>query len=68
MTGEQTAVGIAASVASGRISAAAVIESALARIEAANARLGAFTDVTAQRARDSAAAIDTKTTRVSIPP
>lgn len=49
---------IAAAVATGEIAAAAVIETALARIAALNPKLNAFTDVLAARARATAAAID----------
>ena len=49
---------IAAAVGSGRASAREVMEAALARIEARNAALGAFTDVTKARALARADAID----------
>ena len=49
---------IAAAVASGQASAREVIETALARIAARNAALGAFTDITAARALARADAID----------
>ncbi len=52
------ATAIAAAVASGAVSALAVTEAALARIARLDPGLGAFTDVTAQRARAEAAAID----------
>ncbi|HTQ82979.1 MAG TPA: AtzE family amidohydrolase [Pseudolabrys sp.] len=52
-----TASEIAAAVASGKVSAAAVIEDALARIATRNPLLNAFTAVTAERARARAAAI-----------
>jgi AtzE family amidohydrolase len=45
-------------VAGGEVSAVAVIEAALARIEKLNPLLNAFTDVTAARARKRAVAID----------
>jgi len=49
---------IAAAVGSGQVSAAAVIEDALARIAERNPVLNAFTAVTAERARARAKAID----------
>jgi 1-carboxybiuret hydrolase len=56
----QTATEIAASVAAGTLTASAVVEAALGRIAARNGVLNAFTDVTADRARARAAAIDTE--------
>ncbi len=56
--GMETAAAIAASVHAGRTSALAVTEAVLARIAAENPRLNAFTDVIAERARRSAAAVD----------
>lgn len=53
-----TASEIAASVRSGRLTAVDATEAALARIAEHNARLGAFTDVTADRARSQAARVD----------
>ena len=53
-----SAEGIAAAVRTGRISARAVIEATLERIAARNAKLGAFTDVLAERALARADAID----------
>jgi aspartyl-tRNA(Asn)/glutamyl-tRNA(Gln) amidotransferase subunit A len=41
---------IAAAVAGGELTARAAVETALARIAATNAALGAFTDVTVERA------------------
>ena len=58
MTAHESAHEITANVASGKVSAAAAIEAALKRIADGNARLGAFTDVSAERARRRAAAID----------
>ncbi|QRE77116.1 AtzE family amidohydrolase [Methylobacterium aquaticum] len=58
MTNLETAAGIAAAVAAGRLSATAAIEAALARIAAIDPGVNAFTDVTAARARARAAAID----------
>jgi AtzE family amidohydrolase len=55
-----TALDIARSVAEGATTAAAVVEAALARIAAQNPSLNAFTDVTAERARARAAAIDAR--------
>lgn len=49
---------IAAAVASGRLTARQAAETALARIAATNAALGAFTDVTPERALARADAID----------
>jgi 1-carboxybiuret hydrolase len=53
-----TAADIAAAVTSGEAKAADIVEDALARIEALNPRLNAFTTVTAQRARAKAHAVD----------
>jgi aspartyl-tRNA(Asn)/glutamyl-tRNA(Gln) amidotransferase subunit A len=53
-----TANEIAAAVTSGKISARAVIDAALARISERNSLLNAFTAVTAERARARATAID----------
>jgi aspartyl-tRNA(Asn)/glutamyl-tRNA(Gln) amidotransferase subunit A len=53
-----TASQIAAAVREGRVSASAVIEACLARIERLNPVLNAFTAVTADRARAKAAASD----------
>ncbi len=50
---------IAAAVAAGERSAVEVTEAALARIEALDPHLNAFTDVTAERARAKARAVDT---------
>ena len=55
---EKTATAIAAEVASGTLTAGAVIEATLARIGTLDPQLGAFTAVTAARARTKAAAID----------
>jgi aspartyl-tRNA(Asn)/glutamyl-tRNA(Gln) amidotransferase subunit A len=49
-----------AAVTSGRASARDIVEATLARIADANPRLGAFTDVTADRARAKADAIDAR--------
>jgi 1-carboxybiuret hydrolase len=58
-----TASDIRKSIASGASSASAIVEAALARIDAHNAALGAFTDVTADRARKKAAEIDASRSR-----
>jgi len=49
---------IAAAIKTGKTTASAVIETALARIAALNPTLNCFTDVTAERARKRAAEID----------
>jgi AtzE family amidohydrolase len=54
----QSATEIAAAVTSGSLTARAAIDAALARIAARDSVLNAFTDVTADRARARAAAID----------
>jgi aspartyl-tRNA(Asn)/glutamyl-tRNA(Gln) amidotransferase subunit A len=53
-----SAIDIAAAVASGKMSAARIVEAALARIAQRNPSLNAFTDVTAERARDRARRLD----------
>ncbi len=53
-----SAVEIAAAVAAGRASAREVAAATLARVEALNPKLGAFTDVTAARASQRADALD----------
>ena len=53
-----TASEIAEAVSSGKVSALAVVEDALARIGKLNSTLNAFTAVTAERARERARAID----------
>ena len=55
---DQTAAAIATAVKQGVATAREVTEAALARIEQRNGRLGAFTDVTADRALKTADAID----------
>lgn len=55
---EMTASEIASAVAGGKMSALAATEAALARIKQHNGILNAFTDVTADRARARARAID----------
>jgi len=54
----QGAAELAAAVRTGRVSAVATVEAALARIEATNPRLNAFRVVLADRARGEAAAVD----------
>ena len=54
----QSCAEIAASVGSGAASARAIVEAALERIAARNGTLNAFTDVTADRARARAHAVD----------
>ena len=60
---EASALDIARAVERGEITATAVIAAALARIAARNPVLNAFTDVTAERARARAAAIDARRAR-----
>ena len=56
-------------IASGRLSASEACESAIARIEATEAQVNAFTDRTLDRARAEAAAIDQRRARgESLPP
>src|SRR5262249_35593203 len=55
---EASALDIARAVREGPTTAGAVVEAALARIAALNPVLNAFTDITAERARARAAAID----------
>ncbi|MDN4985474.1 AtzE family amidohydrolase [Bradyrhizobium arachidis] len=55
---EMTAAGIAKAVADGQMSATAATEAALARIKQHDGVLNSFTDVTADRARAKARAID----------
>ncbi len=57
---DATAAAIAAAVASGRASARAVVDATLTRIVAGNERVGAFTDVVADRARAAADAVDAR--------
>ncbi|NBB70063.1 MAG: AtzE family amidohydrolase [Alphaproteobacteria bacterium] len=58
---------IAAAVRAGEVSAVALAEAALARIEALDPTLNAFTDVTAARARAQAAAVDAAVARGADP-
>jgi AtzE family amidohydrolase len=55
---EASALDIARAVTAGAMTAVAVVEAALTRIAAQNPTLNAFTDITAERARRRAAAID----------
>jgi 1-carboxybiuret hydrolase len=57
-TGWASAAEIAEAVKAGRVSAAYIVEDALARITARDPVLNSFTDVLAERARQRAAAID----------
>jgi 1-carboxybiuret hydrolase len=57
---EASALDIARAVSEGATTASTVAEAALARIAAQNPVLNAFTDVTAERARSRAAAIDSR--------
>jgi len=66
-TGWSTAAEIAEGVSSGALSAASVIDAALARIEALNPKLNAFTAVRADRARARARAIDAAGDRRQMP-
>jgi AtzE family amidohydrolase len=64
MTGDwASAVEIASAVRSGAARARDVVEAALARIEAGNGAINAFTAVTAERARRTAATVDAKRER-----
>ncbi|MBR0680233.1 AtzE family amidohydrolase [Roseomonas eburnea] len=66
---DRDAVGIAAAFHAGDASAAEIAEAALARIAARNPVLNAFTDVTADRARARAAALDAARARKeALPP
>jgi aspartyl-tRNA(Asn)/glutamyl-tRNA(Gln) amidotransferase subunit A len=58
-----SALEIRAAVVSGEASAREIVEATLERIEALNAKLGAFTDVTAKRALAKATAIDARRAR-----
>ena len=62
-----TASDIARAVASGAVRAADVVERALAEIAARNPGLNAFTDVTAERARVTARAVDQAADRTTLP-
>ena len=60
MAAQSTATEIAAAVHAGTISARAATEAALARVEALNPTVNAFTDITAERALAKADAVDAK--------
>jgi len=62
-TNLMSALEIRAAVDSGEASAREIVEATLERIEALNPKLGAFTDVTAERAIAKAAAIDARRAR-----
>jgi aspartyl-tRNA(Asn)/glutamyl-tRNA(Gln) amidotransferase subunit A len=62
-----SATQIASDVAAGELSAAAVIDNALARIARLNPRLNAFTAVTAERAQAKANAVDAARDRYKLP-
>jgi aspartyl-tRNA(Asn)/glutamyl-tRNA(Gln) amidotransferase subunit A len=62
-TARASALDIAGAVTEGATTAGAVVEAALARIGAQNPLLNAFTDVTAERARRRASAIDARRAR-----
>jgi AtzE family amidohydrolase len=66
-TGWTTAADIAGSVSSGALSAVSVVDAALARIEALNPNLNAFTAVMAERARARARAIDATGDKTPMP-
>jgi len=60
MKASATAAEIAGDVKAGRIKARAVVEAALKRIDRHNPMLGAFTEVTAERALETADSVDAK--------
>ncbi len=62
-----TASEIAAAVASGQTRASDIVEDALARIDALNPKLNAFTAVTAERARARARSLDANSNKASLP-
>jgi aspartyl-tRNA(Asn)/glutamyl-tRNA(Gln) amidotransferase subunit A len=61
--GSADASEIASKVSSGQISARAIIDMVLARIDAINPAVNAFTDVTAERARQAADTLDARRAR-----
>jgi aspartyl-tRNA(Asn)/glutamyl-tRNA(Gln) amidotransferase subunit A len=61
--GSADAVEIAAKIASGEITARAVIDATLARIDAINPDVNAFTDITVERARQTADTLDARRAR-----
>ena len=62
-----TAAEIASAVAGGQVSAAAVVDNALARMTRVNPRLNAFTAFTEERARPRARAIDASRNKAEMP-
>jgi AtzE family amidohydrolase len=62
-----TAFEIAAAVASGQTRATDIVEDALARIDALNPKLNAFTAVTAKRARARARSLDANSNKANLP-
>ncbi len=72
ITDDPAAAGMADAVRSGAVSATALVQASLARIGETDERVNAFTDVTAQRALQAAAALDARlavgdTTAQSLP-
>ncbi|MBV9393517.1 MAG: AtzE family amidohydrolase [Methylobacteriaceae bacterium] len=61
--GSANASEIASKISSGKISARAAIDTMLARIASINPKVNAFTDVTAERARQTADALDARRAR-----
>jgi aspartyl-tRNA(Asn)/glutamyl-tRNA(Gln) amidotransferase subunit A len=61
--GSRGAAEIATKIASGEITAKSVIDATLARIDAINPRVNTFTDITAERARRAADALDARHAR-----
>jgi 1-carboxybiuret hydrolase len=57
---EQSVVALAAAIKAGKVSAVEVLAAHVARIEAFDARLNCFTDLTLARAQSEAAAVDAK--------
>jgi len=57
---DYSATAMAAAVRSGAVTASALVEASLARIAATDVRVNAFTEVTADRARETAAALDAR--------
>src|ERR1700760_2570326 len=64
---QSTAVGIAAAVRAGELTARAAVESALARIAERDARIGAFQVVRTEAALREADAVDQRSDRFSLP-
>ena len=61
--GSVSATEIASKILSGKISACAAIDATLARIASINPKVNAFTDITAERARQTADALDARRAR-----